>query len=260
MNLSSLKYAGLFVILIVFLIPEDLEAQRWKLRRYEINFGIGGTSFFGDVGHSVADNILGLRDIQITGSRPSVELGLRYKLTGDMALKAGFHFGFLSGFDAGRLEDRNYSFTSTIFEPNIQFEYYLLPEGRSFSSSALFSRRGMVNNYSKIYVYLTGGVGAGFFNPKPKGGLENDARFETATRFGMVFPLGVGMKYSIDSRWSLGLEFTRRFTLTDRIDGLTTEFSNYNDAYYLAQFQGIFKIRTDRRGRPVFNRGYYRRR
>ncbi len=260
MRLSSFIYAGLFLVILTFLVPAKLDAQRWKLRRYEVNLGLGGTSFFGDVGHSVSDNVLGLRDIQIMGSRPSVEVGLRYKLTGDMAIRAGFHFGFLSGFDAGRLEDRNYTITSTIFEPNIQFEYYLLPESRSFSSSALFTRRGMVNNYSKVYIYLTGGVGAGFFNPKPGGGLENDERFEGVSKFGVVFPAGLGLKYSIDSRWSLGLEFTRRFTLTDKIDGLTTESSNHFDAYYLLQAQAIFKIRTDRRGRPVFNRNYYRRR
>ncbi len=36
----------------------------------------------------------------------------------------------------------------------------------------------------------------------------------------LAFPLGVGVKYEIARPWSIGLEYTTRFTLTDALDGL----------------------------------------
>ena len=36
----------------------------------------------------------------------------------------------------------------------------------------------------------------------------------------IAFPLGVGVKYEIARPWSVGLEYTTRFTTTDNLDGL----------------------------------------
>ena len=255
------KKAVIIILFIGFLIPVA-HSQRWKLRRYEATIGLGTTHFYGDIGGTADDkNLGGLKDIQLQYTRPAISLGFRYKLTGDMALKLNLNYGYVTGDDLdSRNDGRNFAFVSTIFEPSVQFEYYLLPEGRSFSSAALFNRRGMINNYSKIYIYLFGGVGGTFFYPKPQKDFETSDRFtDNFSKFGLVFPVGIGLKYTIDSNWSLGLEVGRRFTLTDYIDGYTSDFSEHNDTYYLGVFNLIYKVRTDRRGRPLFrSRGFIR--
>lgn len=253
------KWATTLLILIIFL-PSVLHAQRWKLRRYEFMFGVGTSNFFGDIGGTSDDNnAAGIKDIQMQYTRPAVDIGLRYKLTGDMALKASFIFGTISGNDINsRNDNRNFAFRSTIFEPSLQFEYYLLPEARGYSSAALFNRRGMINNYSKVYIYLFGGVGGVLYNPKPLKDFE--ARFnDNFSKFGAVFPVGAGLKYSIDSKWTLALELGRRFTTTDYIDGYTSPYSKHKDTYYFGLFNAVYKIRTDRRGRPILRNPYRRR-
>jgi opacity protein-like surface antigen len=250
------------ILLILGLIPVSAYAQRWKLKRYEANFSIGTSNFYGDIGGtSSAKNAAGFKDIQLKYTRPSFALGARYKLTGDMAVRMNLIYGFVAGNDVNSRNDgRKYSFTSTIFEPSFQFEYYLIPESRSTGSAALFNRRGMVNNYSKIYVYLFGGIGGVFGNPKLKDSAGNLMPTDNFSKFGIAFPVGAGLKYTIDSKWSIGLEFGRRFTTTDYIDGYTSEFSKHKDLYDFGMVSAIYKIRTDRRGFPILgNATKYRR-
>jgi len=245
----------LFCILLTLVImPVSSYAQKWKLKRYEAIFSICTSHFYGDIGGTAdAKNAYGFKDIQLQYTRPSFALGARYKLTGDMALKMNLIYGFIGGKDIkSRNEIRNYSFSSTIFEPSFQFEYYLLPESRPAGSSAIFNRKGMVNNYSKIYLYVFGGVGGVFFNPKLKDeGIEITS--DNLSKFGIAFPIGVGMKYIIDSNWSLGAEFGRRFTTTDNIDGYnpSIEQNKHGDLYDFGMFSAIYKISTDRRGKPI---------
>lgn len=256
------RIAGLILLLILLTLPFSADAQRWKLRRYEGSFGLSATSLFCDVGASSQNPLLGLKTIMIGSTRPSFAVGARYKLSGDMALKLNLNYGFLNGTDGGDLSDigREYSLNLTIFEPSVQFEYYLLAEGRSFSTAALFNRRGMLNNYSKVYLYLFGGAGGAFFWQGSYEGVDtHPTGFVGFQSSALVFPAGIGLKYSIDSKWSIGFEYGRRFTLTDKIDGLVTPTSERNDIYDFATFSAIYKVRTDRRGRPVFGGGYGRR-
>jgi Domain of unknown function (DUF6089) len=247
-------------IIFVFFLTHSLHAQQWKLRRYEATFGLGTTNFYGDIGGTADDNnALGFKDIQLAYTRPSVALGLRYKLTGDMAVKMNLIYAIAAGNDLeSRNDARNFAFRTTIFEPSFQFEYYIIPEGRSLSSAAMFNRRGMINNYSKIYAYVFGGVGGVFFKTKPLEGFE-DRYVDNFSNFGLVFPVGAGLKYTIDSRWSMGFEFGRRFTTTDYIDGYTSPFSDHKDVYDFAVLNAIFKVKSDRRGRPMFRRSFDRR-
>lgn len=112
----------------------------------------------------------------------------------------------------------------------------------------------MVNSYSKVYLYLFGGLGGVIGNPKLKDGSGNIITKDNFSKFGIAFPLGVGFKYTIDSRWSLGFELGRRFTTTDYIDGYSSEFSNHRDLYDFGMFSAIYKVQTDRRGRPIIGR------
>ena len=68
--------------------------------------------------------------------------------------------------------------------------------------------------------------------------------------------MGVGLKFELDPRWSIGVEAGYSFSLSDQIDGYASDFSEYNDSYYTASVKAIYKIRNDKNGRPVFKKLY----
>jgi len=248
------KLTGILIILIF--VSFTTNAQAWKLRRYEAIVSLCSSQIYGDIGGTADENNLyGLKDIQLLKTRPSIAFGARYKLTERTAVKANLIFGLVSGNDEKSINDaRNYSFNSTIIEPSAQFEYYLISERKTVSSGASFSHRGMINNFGKIFPYVFLGAGAVISNPKLS---QNDVLVtldDNISKFGLAFPLGVGFKISVNSRISAGFEFGRRFTTTDYIDGYASKYSKANDLYDIGMFSLIYKIPTDRRGRPIIGK------
>lgn len=251
--MKRLSLTGLGILLLIF--PQNMDAQRWRLQRWEGVAGIGTANYFGDIGGAVDDNnAAGFKDLDIKQTRPSFQLAMRYRVFQDVAVKANIMIGFLSGSDENsKNEGRELSFSTFLFEPSIQGEYYIIPEERRNSTAALFNRRGMVNNYSKVALYVFGGLGGTYVNPK----LEADPALVSdldPKNFTLVFPGGLGLKYIIDDTWALGFELGVRYTLTDYIDGYTSDYSNHNDIYYFGVLNATYKFRTARSGWPILFR------
>ncbi|MCK4852630.1 MAG: hypothetical protein KAT31_00175 [Bacteroidales bacterium] len=243
------------ILLVIFCLPQQGNAQRWKLRRYEALFGVGFLNYFGDIGGAAtSDNWFGLKDLSIKHTRPSLYLGARYKIRENMSVKMNLMYGFLAGSDEGsKNNDRGFEFSTNIFEPSVQFEYSIISEEKRYQSSALFNKRGMINNFSQINLYLYAGIGGVFFNPKVNDALENAVAYDPDhPKAGIVLPGGIGLKYVINQNWSVGGEFGIRFTATDYLDGYShPEFSRANDLYYFGFINGIYRIRTSRAGVPI---------
>jgi hypothetical protein len=120
----------------------------------------------------------------------------------------------------------------------------------------------MVNNYNKLYLYLYGGV-SGVLSKSTIKDLNNDGEepvnnpgYNNNMVYSAVFPVGAGMKFSIDPRWSVGLELGYAFSMSDWLDGYASEWSEYPDSYYAISVKGIYKIRNDKNGKPVFKKLY----
>jgi hypothetical protein len=248
-----------YIILILFILPHTLEAQRWKLRRYEGLFGVGFCNYFGDIGGSASsDNWFGIKDISIKSTRPSIYAGARYKIRTNVAVKMNVMFGYISGDDANsKNNDRGFSFTSRIIEPSFQAEYSLISEEQRRRSGAMFNKRGMMNNYSQINLYLYAGIGGVFYNPNVNDVMQTSPNYDPDySKSAIVFPAGIGLKYVISQRWSIGAEFGVRWTTTDHLDAYTSPWSEANDLYYFGHIHGIYRIRTSKDGFPIiFQRG-----
>jgi len=253
----SLRNIVILILLLSFSVSDGY-SQKWKLRRYEAIAGIGTAHYFGDIGGSAdKNNLFGIKDIELFNTRPSVSLGVRYKIRHNMAVKANFIFGFLKGDDEGSYPaseyNRDLAFSSTIFEPSVQFEYSIISEEQKYRTNAMFSKRGMINNYSHYNIYAFAGVGGIFGWPKPQKELEDF--YDPKTEFGLTFPIGLGVKYVLSSSMSIGAEFGGRLTTTDWLDGYhRQEFSNANDIYYFAVINAIYRVKTSRRGLPILGR------
>ncbi len=243
-----------YIVPVLLCISHTSNAQKWKLRRYEALFGVGFCNYFGDIGGSAdKENWFGIKDISIKSTRPTFYLGARYKIRPNIAVKMDLAYGFIAGDDEGsKNNDRGFKFYSHLFEPSFQAEYSIISEEQRKRSSAMFNKRGMMNNYSQINLYLYAGIGGTFFNPKVNEAMELSPNYDPDhSRVGIVFPAGVGFKYVINDKWSLGAEFGVRWTTTDYLDGYTSPYSKANDLYYFGHVHGIYRIRTSRNGAPV---------
>jgi hypothetical protein len=123
----------------------------------------------------------------------------------------------------------------------------------------MFNKRGMINNYSHYNLYAFAGVGGVFGWVKP---LKNLGKYNIdRSPAGLAFPLGLGFKYVMSANLSIGVEFGGRLTTTDWLDGYApnqiypgTNYSHANDVYYFANFNVIYRIKTSRRGLPMFGK------
>ena len=266
-----MKKATLIFLALFFITIGDAFSQRWKLRRYEAIVGLGTTTVYGDIGGTADEsNLYGLKDIRFTDVRPSYYLGIRYKLEEEMSIKLNLIYGQGYGTDAGsKNENRNLGFKTGIFEYSVQYEYFFLKEDRRLKSAAVFNRKGMINNYAKTAAYAFAGLGGIYISPKftedpsdvwPEWETTMKDRhiIEGYSKISATFPVGLGLKYTIDDMFTIGFELGGRYTLSDYLDGIAAKnppFNNeHKDVYYFADVSLIYKVRTDRRGRPVLFR------
>ena len=250
----------LFWILVAALLlgtTYDASAQRWKLRRYEMDIYLGGVAFHGDIGE--ANRPLAN---MFNGFRPSIGITPRFMLRENLAV--GLDLGYLmyGGADApGSSHGRLYTMNSHAFQHIARLEYFIIGGSGPGGRGAIYNRRGMVNNYNRLYLYVFAGAGGLMSSAKitDEDGVEpiSNPGYYPGLQYTATFPLGGGVKMSIDPRWSLGLELGYQFTLSDKLDGYEPVFSNYNDSYYLLSLKAIYRVRNNRYGRPIFNK-YYR--
>lgn len=245
-----------YIFLLAIILPANLNAQRWKLKRYEAAIGIGSVHTFMDIG----SQNYSIRSFQFQDSRMNISSHIGYKLMQDLTVKLDLNYLIIGGVDDPD-RGRELRFTSHCFEPALRAEYNLVGGGRAFSYSTLFNRRGMVNNYGSFFFYVYAGAGGILSKAKVVdfSGVEvnpdiNPA-YDNNFNWGFVIPVGLGVKRSMDAYFDFALEVGGRLTFTDLIDGYyNTVASQYNDRYITTTFKVIYKIRNDRRGLPVFSK------
>lgn len=227
-----------FILLLIFL-PSLASAQLWKRYRKQVTAGIGVTNFLGDLGGANKIGSNDFTDLDLAATRMTVNAGFKYQLTKSITARANVTWGLLKGDDKFTDEiwrqDRNLNFRSNIWEASVMGEFYILQNSRN----GAYRLRGVRGNKGlKMDLYLLGGVGFMYFNPKgqlPNGdwvtlqplGTEGqglpgqDSKYRRTT---FTVPLGIGIAKSIDRYWTIGLEFTHRITFSDYIDDVGGEF------------------------------------
>lgn len=231
-----LKKLLIATTLIILVIP-DTTAQSWKFLRHELSFGIGASNFLGELGGADrigSHNIASVRDLEFSMTRPAVAAGYRYRFSPNWSAKANLVYGRLNGDDALTAEpyrnNRNLHFRSPVVELSVQVEWFPLGDNTSFD----YRMGGIQGNPSgSISPYLFAGIGGFWFNPKAQytdgnwyalqplgteGQTVPGSGVEPYSRVSVCIPVGFGLKYALDSQWSIGFELTVRTTFTDYID------------------------------------------
>jgi hypothetical protein len=182
----------------------------------------------------------GIRDLEMILTRPSVHLGFRYRKNPILSFKLNLIYGMVAGRDSLTKEpfrrNRNLSFRSPIFETSLQAEISVLQLKSTKSRYVLRGVRGKSGIDLNIYVF--GGIGGFYFNPKAKLGgkwwalqplgTEGQgiaASREPYKRIQACFPVGLGFRLPLsDKNWTIGFEYGVRLTTTDYIDDVSTTY------------------------------------
>ncbi|MGB0916853.1 MAG: hypothetical protein ACPGU4_04625 [Flavobacteriales bacterium] len=229
------------------------EAQRWKRQRYEWVAGAGATQFLGDVGGRNQIGSDWFFDLDAASTRYMVNLGFRYKISQYVSAKTGFTFGEIAGDDRFTKEafrnNRNLHFRSPIVEWATQIEVSWMRESTG-SRYKIRRVRGRGKKGSQVYVYGFAGVALLYMNPMAKfdGKWHSLRKLNTEgqgfvpsrnqySNWQLAIPFGVGMKYSLDKKSSIGLEYGLRKTFTDYIDDVSTTYVYTKWAPNAAQIQ-----------------------
>jgi len=258
------------VILVVLLLPSLANAQRWKRQRKEYSFGMGATNFLGDLGGADQIGTNGLKDLEISATRFAVTAGYRYQLAKDWYVKSSLYYLQVTGNDNLTKEParamRKLNFKSQIVEFSSQLEYKIIKQ----KYGHLYRLRGVRGkSWFRFEVYLFGGVGAIWYDPKGQrnGSWQRLKPLHTEGQglvgapkqysgFSLVIPYGIGISrnlgggagYGRFSTWSISFELSMRKTFTDYIDDVSTVYhdnaaiqANYgDDAAFFADPSGNF--------------------
>ncbi len=179
--------------------------------------------------------------------------GRRY-ISDQLAIKAGLTMSQISGSDLNYEERKPRNFTmsapmgeiSVVLEWDVFDQTYRSRNRNNNLSPYLFVGAGVVYTKPRINFQETTSQ-----NPSVLKGIVKDenTRF---SYFNMAFPLGIGMKYTLNQRWVLSAEVAYRLTFTDYLDCVSFSGNpNKTDAYQTFTFTAARRLgRTQYRSPP----------
>src|ERR1700758_557286 len=217
----------------------------WKKERKEWILGGGVSNFLGDLGGlNKVGTHYSYADLELVLTSPSGSLGYRYRINKRFASRTDFSYLKVRGDDKLTLEpfrhNRNLNFKSNIFELSTVVEISLSFDrhGNKYHIKKTMFRR--YKQYSSYY-YAFVGVGGFYFNPKANYGgnwynlhdLSTEGEglpggIKQYKRISISIPIGLGVRYRINDRWTLGLEYNFRKTFTDYIDDVSGRYYDKN--------------------------------
>lgn len=197
----------LLLMLLVLLPAARMSAQDDPQYRMEIGAGVGMVSYEGDFNGNVLKNM-----------QPMFSALWRYNFDPYKDLRLSATYGKLKGSSKDvdtyypDYEAEEYSFNRNLLDVSLVFEYNFWPygTGRDYRGA------------KRLTPYIYGGIGA----TSASGG-------EGKSVFTANVPIGLGVKYKLNERMNLGLDWGIHFSLSDELDGVKDP--------YQVKSSGMFK-------------------
>ena len=239
----SIVIIFLFSAFVTFSQHTNFNTQRnWSLNKKEFLFGFGATQFTGDLGgKNNTGKDYSIRDLDMASTSIGGMIGFRYRFHPYFATTTSLNIGMLKGNDAFTneiiRESRNLHFKSIILELSQRLEVIVFANEKFGSRYSVPGHKGFKNKNQQIYLF--GGVGISYFNPKARyngswvaldplntegQGLEGGAT-ETLPITATI-PMGIGIRTGIGRMWRIGIEATYVKTFTDYIDDVHGTYYN----------------------------------
>ena len=197
----------LLLMLMVLLPAARMSAQDDPQYRMEIGAGVGTVSYEGDFNGNVLKNM-----------QPIFSALWRYNFDPYKDLRLSATYGKLKGSSKDvdtyypDYATEEYSFNRNLLDVSLVFEYNFWPygTGRDYRGA------------KRLTPYIYGGIGA----TSASGGGSKSV-------FTANVPIGLGVKYKLNERMNLGLDWGIHFSLSDELDGVKDP--------YQVKSSGMFK-------------------
>lgn len=197
----------LLLMLMVLLPAARMSAQDDLQYRMEIGAGVGMVSYEGDFNGNVLKNM-----------QPMFSALWRYNFDPYKDLRLSATYGKLKGSSKDvdtyypDYATEEYSFNRNLLDVSLVFEYNFWPygTGRDYRGA------------KRLTPYIYGGIGA----TSASGGGSKSV-------FTANVPIGLGVKYKLNERMNLGLDWGIHFSLSDELDGVKDP--------YQVKSSGMFK-------------------
>ena len=192
-------------LILLTLAPVKASAQDDPQYRMEVGAGIGLLTYEGDFNGNIFGHM-----------QPMGTLMGRYNFDPYQDLKLSLSAGKIKGSSANvstyypDYAENAYQFDNTLVDLSLMYEYNFWPygTGRDYRGAR------------RLVPYVAGGLGATYVK-----GNKNV--------FAANVPLGLGIKYKVNERLNVGLDWTVHFSLSDELDGVKDP--------YQVKSSGIFK-------------------
>lgn len=200
--------------------------------RSELGVLIGGSYYYGDL-----NPIMPYRNTNLAAG-----ILYRYNIHSRLSFRTNFTYGKVEGNDAQSKEalfqDRNLSFSSSIYELGAGFEFNYFPfqlgHDRYKGTAYLLAELALFRMNPKTTLDDGGEI-----ELQPLGTEGQGSSLSTKGKYGLIqmaIPLGVGCKLSLGNAASLNFEFGIRKTFTDYLDDVGSGY--YVDQTALAAENG----------------------
>ena len=197
----------LLLMLMVLLPAARMSAQDDPQYRMELGAGVGTVSYEGDFNGNVLKNM-----------QPMFSALWRYNFDPYKDLRLSATYGKLKGSSKDvdtyypDYATEEYSFNRNLLDVSLVFEYNFWPygTGRDYRGA------------KRLTPYIYGGIGA----TSASGGGSKSV-------FTANVPIGLGVKYKLNERMNLGLDWGIHFSLSDELDGVKDP--------YQVKSSGMFK-------------------
>ncbi|UII27870.1 porin family protein [Fulvivirga maritima] len=216
MNRIKELFIGRSILGFPFFIYLLLLSAGAQAQETEVGFGLGGFKYSGDLS----------RGINLNSIKPAGTVFFRSNISSAVSFRIGATAGQLSGSDSKTpidifADQRDASFDIFLFEASTVFEYHFL--------------KWREQTMLRWTPYFFGGIaifGVSGMDEKP----------EEYSNVQPSIPFGLGIKYILNPKWYLGVEFGARKTFFDYLDNVSGgdgvlkdyQYGNEydNDAYY----------------------------
>ncbi len=214
-------FSRILILLLALLPLTVVQAQH-----FEAGLLVGVSNYEGDLAPNT---------VKLSVGETHAAFGVfgRYNINNSFAVKLGVNYGSLSGDDSESTTEarrqRNLSFKSHILEVGLTGEWNILGF-QPYNLERIFSP------------YLFAGVAVFNYNPKAwyngewvelqplgtegQGMPDFDTKYATTQ---LSIPFGIGAKYAINDKWTVGIELGLRKTFTDYLDDVSTNYVEYSE-------------------------------
>lgn len=234
-------YFYLFTLLAVGGSLSALSAQGYKAFVWEGAILLGGANYSGDINPTFGP--------RFKDTRPAIGATGRIPVSPKLGVRTNIAFGGLVGddLDFEERQDRGFRFNSDVLDMSLMVEYEPLGRDRFYANA-----KGQLEMDRLISPYVLAGIGFSFINTAPdfsrlaNTGLTSKIAADMRKGSSLVtpiVPIGGGIRWDIDMKYSVAFEIAARLTFSDYVDGISQAAGpDSNDTYLISGFMLYYRF------------------